>query len=152
MSENIEIISCEEMPDGIWKINLKNNYKGRPYFYHKGKLEFIGSATIIEENKRWDGWKDLSDEMKKVTKPWIHTTRVVQKKDKDSKLYDDVEIVVCTKDDIGEDHDNKYCAIVMGYHSKSKGWVNTGIVVREYLPLNAFSKAMEIAIKEGLWK
>ena len=67
-------------------------------------------------------------------------------------MYDDVEIMVHTKDDVGEDHDDKYCAIVMGYHNKSRGWVNTGIVVREYSPLDAFSKAMDIATKEGLWK
>ena len=65
-------------------------------------------------------------------------------------MYKDVEIVVSTIDDVGEDHDDKYCAIVMGLTGNS--WVNTGIVVREFLPLEAFSKAMEIAIKRGLWK
>ena len=65
-------------------------------------------------------------------------------------MYEDVKIVVHTIDDVGEDHDNKYCAIVMGWTGKS--WVNTGLVVREFLPMMAFSKAMEWAIKEGLWK
>ena len=65
-------------------------------------------------------------------------------------MYKDVEIVVQTKDDVGEDHDNKYCAIVMGFTGDA--WVNTGIVVREFLPLMAFSKAMDLAIKKGLWK
>ena len=74
----------------------------------------------------------------------------MSKKHKELKMYEEVKIVVHTKDDIGEDHYNKYCAIVMGYIAA--GWVNTGIVVREYLPLMAFSKAMEIAIKKGLWK
>lgn len=152
MSEDIEIINCEEMPDGLWKVNLKHNYKGRPYFYHKGKLEFTGPATIIEEGKYWEGWDDLPDDMKRLTEPWIYASRVIQRKEKfvKSKLYKDVKIVVHNKDDIGEDHDNKYCAIVMGWTGRD--WVNTGIVVREYLPLMAFSKAMEIAIKEDLWK
>ena len=73
-----------------------------------------------------------------------------EEKPKENKMYEEIKIVVHTKDDIGEDHDDKYCAIVMGYIPA--GWVNTGIVVREYLPLVAFSKAMDIAIKEGLWK
>ena len=65
-------------------------------------------------------------------------------------MYKDVQIVVSTIDDVGEDHDDNYCAIVMGWTGND--WVNTGIVVREFLPLEAFSKAMKIATEKGLWK
>ena len=61
--------------------------------------------------------------------------------------YKNTKIVVHDKDTTG---DQKYCAIVMGL--TETGWVNTGLVVREFLPLMAFSNAMELAIKKGIWK
>lgn len=57
----------------------------------------------------------------------------------------DVKIVVHPKDT-----DKKYCAIVMGWTGTE--WINTGIEVRQFLPLMAFSNAMELAIKKGMWK
>ena len=151
-TEDIEIISCEEMSDGNWKVNLKNPHQGQYFLIHKGKIEITGPATIITEKNRWEGWKNLSDDMKKAMKPWITKSTIISRKEKPNKLliYRDVKIEVFTIDDVGEDHDDKYCAIVMGWTGNS--WVNTGIVVREYLPVVAFSKAMDIAIKEGLWK
>ena len=62
----------------------------------------------------------------------------------------DVEIVISTKDDSGEgDSDNLYRGIVMGLYDG--GWCNTGIVVRRETALEAFTKCVEYATKEGLW-
>ena len=63
----------------------------------------------------------------------------------------DFKIEVFTKDDIGKDADNLYCAIMMQYNSKM-GWFNTGIVVREKDPIVAFTKVMERAKLKGYWK
>jgi len=46
--------------------------------------------------------------------------------------------------------DNKYCAIVMIWGRTS--WINSGIVVRDEDPINAFKFAMEAAKKEGVWE
>lgn len=67
------------------------------------------------------------------------------------KMPSIVEINVQNKDD-GKDGDGKYCAIVMGWHETSKAWYNTGIVVREESPVQAFNKAIARATERGWWK
>lgn len=68
-----------------------------------------------------------------------------------NKKPDDVEINVQSKDD-GEGGDGKYCAIVMGWDNTSEFWYNTGIVIREKSPIQAFNKAVNRATEKGWWK
>jgi hypothetical protein len=68
-----------------------------------------------------------------------------------SKKPDDVEICVQSKDN-GKGGDGKYCAIVMGWNEASKKWYNTGIVIRDSLPILAFNRALVEAIEKGWWK
>lgn len=66
------------------------------------------------------------------------------------KTPEDVKIEVFTKDDIGDDADFMYCAIVMGYSGND--WYNTGLVVRDPSPTQAFNRALALVAKEGWWK
>ena len=66
-------------------------------------------------------------------------------------VHDHIEICVSTKDD-GKNGDGKYCAIVMGLNVTAETWYNTGIVIRDKSPTQAFSKALNIAIEKGWWK
>lgn len=50
-----------------------------------------------------------------------------------------------------DSEDNQYCAIVMEWHEETKDWVNSGIVVREDTPEEAFAMAKTGAIEHGLW-
>ena len=61
----------------------------------------------------------------------------------------DVRIDLQTKDINGEDADNKYCAVVLGWDGTI--WYNTGIVVREDNPLVAVQIAIERATLKGWW-
>jgi hypothetical protein len=72
-------------------------------------------------------------------------------------IPEDVKIEVFPIDDRGPEADFLYCAIVLGYSEKQSaddvaGWYNLGIVVREKTAVEAFQKAMNIAICRGYWE
>jgi hypothetical protein len=72
-------------------------------------------------------------------------------------IPENVKIEVFPMDNRGPDADFLYCAIVLGYNRKQSptdvgGWYNLGIVVREETAVEAFQKAMNIAICRGYWE
>jgi hypothetical protein len=62
----------------------------------------------------------------------------------------DVKIEVFAKDDKGPDADFCYCAIAMGWNGKH--WYNTGFVVRDPSPTQAFHRVLAHVAKEGWWE
>jgi len=69
--------------------------------------------------------------------------------------FEDFKIMVHEKDEGGEESDDLYLAIVLGWYKSEDGerygWCNTGIVVRGATPELAFSKVLARARTHGLW-
>ena len=111
----------------------------------KGKV--VQAAPIA----KWAKGKDINEVLKYyITKKNAQIT-YVDPTEKVQSRPDDIKIVIHPKDDFGEDADNKYCCVVMGWSDKSKGWYNTGLVFREDSVELAVSKAIQRATEKGWW-
>ena len=76
--EHIHIIRQEHINNDLWKLHLKEPFKGRTYIYHEGKCKFTGSCILIKKKKYFSSWSTFDQDMKSMIKPYIIHTRIEQ--------------------------------------------------------------------------